>query len=1482
MASRTCICQTVAFILFIVGALLLVAGLVIVLGVFPNIVHNQINDQKVLGLNSDGTLNSFTDSWANNNYISTMEYWVFNYTNTIGIMNRAIFPDVVEKGPYAYDEIITMDNINFTEDGEYMTFRKVQTFVFNPNKSCADCDPYKDKVLIPDIGFQLGMDQLDSIVESLFKNPTAIMACEFIMKKRNVDDPKKACQQLAVTIEAELGVLVSLFDVSPFVTVNVDQLLFSGYTTPFLDKFLNEVVDIFDFILGHTLLKPFASPPIALNALNASSDTIYTVLTGKSDPLKAGYIVGFTNMTNASIPSNGNQLPSVWWPSANLTFCKDAEHALKIEGTNADFFKNFVTREDKLPVYISDVCRSAVLTYDRDVNVKGFSAYRFNLPSSEFDYSLEENCGFCVPLKYGAYENPPKSACLPSGLLDVSNCNQGAPIIISKPHFYQADHLVERFVPRFKPNYDDDETQIDIEPNTGTVLQAKKKLQINVLVNQFKKIRSLSVMRPGAYPLVWLNESFYMDKNTEDQLNSQLFTPMLLYPLFILLAFTPYTIAGEKKCPAVKRGTCCNIALKPGCRLPRQCYNYIMANCPDRKIAVYSRKISKDRRLAPRIPIGKCGTAEVNYQPCTSKGIANKLFLACCHLYVPEECHHMCVYETDQTVTRNMLVNLRKDSQCRIKHLSSILYCASQNRDNRKCCLDLDLNAPQLQVGSRCLRMCDPSGTAIDRITKEDVTCSQSLVGIPMLKAYVAIAVSLVFCICVAAVGLHHSERRFNHYKKVTIHDIHRFDSEALLENINAENIKKYLRIFTQEPHLAGSDANKKVAYAIANAWSEAGLDDVHTLSYEVLLSYPDFDIPNSVIIQDRYGKELFRSKGVSPVIIEDEQSGKHAGHQWLAYAGNGSVSAELVYCNRGTANDFKNLKLMGVDIKGKIALIRYGHGFRGDKVYKAQLNGAIGAILFSDPSDVALDGTSPKNVYPNTIWMPNEGVQRGSLMHGDGDPLSPNYPSKKELFKSRTVEEAKNDHVLPTIPVLPISYTTAYEILSRMKGRPVPSDWQGLVGYNLTYRLGPGFTNDEKISINVHSELKKKRIRNVIGYIRGSQEPDRYVMLGNHFDAWVYGSIDPNSGTAVLAEVARAMMQTINETSWRPARTIVFNAWDAEEYGLIGSTEFVEEFVNILQKRAVVYINMDTIQGNASLHVSTIPTMEHIAVEASKRVPNPSKREKSRGRITVYDTWMKVFPDKKTGMPRMPIPGGGSDHAPFLNYAGVPVINFNYKNYSTFDTYPLYHTMYETPFTNIHLMDTDNLAVHRAIGQYWAELARTFADDVILPMNVTNLANSLIKSYLPQLKSSLSGLNVTKKEFDDIKNQYALLSKSSQDLLHMSRKFEETIHFTEHSFSQNPYDSKHINAVNDRLMSTERCFINPRGVSSTNPSARHVLFSVSDSDSYSNSLMAGVANAIDSYNSKPTPKRLREIINQISIVQYSVICVVNTLRDVI
>ncbi|EYB96153.1 hypothetical protein Y032_0153g2937 [Ancylostoma ceylanicum] len=759
----------------------------------------------------------------------------------------------------------------------------------------------------------------------------------------------------------------------------------------------------------------------------------------------------------------------------------------------------------------------------------------------------------------------------------------------------------------------------------------------------------------------------------------------------------------------------------------------------------------------------------------------------------------------------------------------------------------------------------------------------KSLLGPSMLKVYGIIVFTILLTLAIAGLGKHHSLHPAPRPKFETVADVHETISSALISNINPENIKANLRKFTKDPHLAGTEANKRVAHEIAQLWSDAGLEDVHTIPYEVLLSYPDFTTPNRVIITNSDGKQVFKSSGVSPTILPDEQGSKYAGHQWLAYSASGKVSADVVYCNRGLQQDFDNLKRMNIDLKGKIALMRFGEGFRGDKVYKAQQNGAIGAILFSDPDDIARDGIDEAHVYPNTLWMPNEGVQRGSIMHGDGDPLTPLYPSKKELFKSRTIEQAKRDGALPSIPVLPVSYSTAYQILSRMKGRPAPQPWQGAI--NVTYKVGPGFQSDETLTISVNGNLKIKKIRNVVGYIRGKDEPDRYVILGNHYDAWVYGSMDPNSGTAILAEVARAMMQAVNESGWRPARTIMFAAWDGEEHGIIGSTEFVEEFTDILRQRAIVYLNMDCLHGNTSLHVGTTPSLYRITMDAARKIENPSKSEKAKGRETMYDSWVKTFPSGTPGLPNIPVPGGGSDHAAFLTYAGVPVVDFTYKNATTRDTYPLYHTMYETPFLNEHLLDTDNFAVHRAVGQYWAELARYFTDEAVLPFNTTELANVILKDYIPALAKALTPLKYYQKAIQPAVQQLSYMTRASQEFLQMSRKFEMTMYFTRSAFSQNPFDPRHISAVNERLMNAQRCFINPRGMA-TAPQSRHVLYSISEHDSYSSRQMAAVYDAVDAFaNADSDQQRVvlgMEIANQMSIVQHSIHCATSTLKDVI
>ncbi|MFH4977960.1 hypothetical protein AB6A40_004669 [Gnathostoma spinigerum] len=754
-----------------------------------------------------------------------------------------------------------------------------------------------------------------------------------------------------------------------------------------------------------------------------------------------------------------------------------------------------------------------------------------------------------------------------------------------------------------------------------------------------------------------------------------------------------------------------------------------------------------------------------------------------------------------------------------------------------------------------------------------------------MVRATSLLGVGLICTLLVGLLGLYHKTHPAvpltPEYQEEYQQDI----AKHIRSNIISDNIKKNLRYFTKEPHVAGTAANERVAMRIADVWKSSGLQDVHFVEYDVLLSYPDYEQPNTMQIVDSAGKSVYTSKGVSPIIIPDEQSDPGAGIQWVAYSGDGVAEGDVVYCHYGRREDFELLRQRQINLKGKIALLRYGRGFRGEKVWMAEELGAIGAVLFSDPDEVARDGTSNDHVYPNTEWMPNSGVQRGSIMHGKGDPLTPLYPSKKDLYRMKTVEEVKKDRTIPSIPVLPLSYSDAYHLISRLIGPAEPS-WQG--GFNISYHLGPGLVGGHKVRITVHSSLERRRIRNLIGYIYGTEDKDRYVIVGNHYDAWVYGAIDPNSGTAIMAEMARAIAQTIKETSWRPSRTIMFCNWDGEEHGVIGSTEFTEEFAAILNKRAVVYFNIDNIHSNQSLSVNTVPTLYQVITDTSKEVPNPMESERQKGRLTVYDTWIKTFPNEisfRPDAPRLRVPGAGSDHTSFLNYLGIPVADISYKNATTYDTYPLYHTLYETPFVSEHIFDNNDFAVHRAVGQYWASLIVKFTDSPILPMNVTDFANALVTIYVPDLKTAIETLRFWHEIISDARQQLSYLLRNCREFLHRAHEFNKLIERSVFRFLVNQLEPQQASLINDRIMLVDRCFINPRGLPS-DPSQRHVLYSINHDDSYSANVMYPVYEKINRFKEAHSDAErkvfARQIAEQISIVQYSVQCATKAIAETI
>ncbi|XP_014405787.1 PREDICTED: putative N-acetylated-alpha-linked acidic dipeptidase isoform X3 [Myotis brandtii] len=425
---------------------------------------------------------------------------------------------------------------------------------------------------------------------------------------------------------------------------------------------------------------------------------------------------------------------------------------------------------------------------------------------------------------------------------------------------------------------------------------------------------------------------------------------------------------------------------------------------------------------------------------------------------------------------------------------------------------------------------------------------------------------------------------------------------KAFLDELKAENIKAFLYNFTRIPHLAGTEQNFQLAKQIQFQWKEFGLDSADLAHYDVLLSYPNKTHPNYISIIDEDGHEIFNTS-----LFEPPPPGygniSDVVPPYSAFSPQGMPEGDLVYVNYARTEDFFKLERdMKINCSGKIVIARYGKIFRGNKVKNAQLAGAKGIILYSDPADYFALGVAS---YPDGWNLPGDGVQRGNVLNlnGAGDPLTPGYPANEYAYR-REIPEAVG---LPSIPVHPIGYFDAQKLLEKMGGTAPPdSSWKGSL--KVPYNVGPGFSGNfstQKVKMHIHSNNKVTRIYNVIGTLRGAVEPDRYVILGGHRDSWVFGGIDPQSGAAVVHEIVRSF-GILKKEGWRPRRTILFASWDAEEFGLLGSTEWAEENSRLLQERGVAYINADSsIEGNYTLRVDCTPLMYSLVYNLTKEAIN-------------------------------------------------------------------------------------------------------------------------------------------------------------------------------------------------------------------------------------------------------------------------------------
>ncbi|MGB0542815.1 MAG: M28 family peptidase [Longimicrobiales bacterium] len=483
------------------------------------------------------------------------------------------------------------------------------------------------------------------------------------------------------------------------------------------------------------------------------------------------------------------------------------------------------------------------------------------------------------------------------------------------------------------------------------------------------------------------------------------------------------------------------------------------------------------------------------------------------------------------------------------------------------------------------------------------------------------------------------------------------FCEARLLELPSSQAFREHLRIITSAPHPAGSAAQVEVGNYLTRVMKAAGLDVVrHT--YDVYLPQLTDDVEAWIATPER-----IRLSNREPALPEDRFS-HHPDllNGWNAFSGSGDVTGEVVYANFGRREDYEALDSMGIDLTDRIVIARYGGNFRGYKVKFAEERGAAGVIMFNDP------GFSREGAYPEGPMMNGETIQRGSVLTlpWTGDPLTPFEPALPVSGERGHVERLDPDDVaMPTIPVLPLGYLAAEEILSRMDGPEAPEGWAG--GVDVDYRLTGG--SDLTVRVRVNQPRALTRAVNVVGTVVGSDFPNEWVILGAHYDPWGFGAIDPNGGTAMLLTLAEALGQLADE-GCRPRRSILIAHWDAEEAGIIGSTEWVEEFMDPLTVDAVAYINADGAVSGPNFGGSSSPSLKSTILDVLDDVMYPGRD------MTVYEWWTTEAGGSELGNL-----GGGSDHVAFYTHAGVPsaglstgapsgVYHSNYDNFAWFERF--------------------------------------------------------------------------------------------------------------------------------------------------------------------------------------------------------------------
>ena len=594
----------------------------------------------------------------------------------------------------------------------------------------------------------------------------------------------------------------------------------------------------------------------------------------------------------------------------------------------------------------------------------------------------------------------------------------------------------------------------------------------------------------------------------------------------------------------------------------------------------------------------------------------------------------------------------------------------------------------------------------------------------------------------------------------------------VFLNQQESERYKNHLKTLTKEPHIAGSKANERVRDYMAEVMRKAGFQ-VEIFPYDIYL--PVMPGTASAEIVEPIRLPLNNKEYIHKEDPFSSDPNLYFGYN--AYTGTGDVTAEVVYANFGRKEDFEKLEAMGISVKGKIVIARYGGNFRGHKAKYAELHGAAGLIIFTDPGD---SGYAKGLVYPEGPYYNESDIQRGSLLTLDwfGDPLTPFEPAlpldgKKKIVRKKP-EEVTGMH---NIPVLPLPYGSAKEIIGRMTGKPVPAGWQGGLPY--TYRLegGPAL----KVRVNVTQKREIQRVYNVVGTLVGSELPNEWIMAGSHYDAWGFGATDPNSGTAMLLALSESLGK-LSQAGYKPKRTIKIAHWDAEEQGVIASSEWVEQFRDELDAKGVAYLNADGAVSGKNFGAASSPSLKNLSIDATKAVQYPDSSK------SLYEHWLGKRGAKEPPLGNL---GGGSDHIAFYTHVGIPSWGGGMGGPS------LYHSNHDS-FSFYERFADSSFKMGPLVESVFGIMALRLANADVIPYNVSR--------YGTDLRTHFEGLQKLTKAYDKSETAFSFdaLIKAADELKKAGEESEVALK------TANEANKKAINA---ELLLLERQWIDKQGM---------------------------------------------------------------------